>query len=256
MGEFDPKKPSIARVYDSLIGGKDNFALDREVHRQLDAMCPDLTKFVVENKDFLESAVTYVAGQGVSQFIDLGAGIPRPPTTHEIAREVVPGARVAYVDNDPQVIAHLTAWYAHHDDRVSVVDADVADHETVVAGIRRDLDLSQPSCLILGMVLHFYEAGQARSLVAGYLDAVAPGSYLIASAVYSSHERAPEFWAMYSAAVRPIYPHPPRVFATFFDTTELLPPGVGETHTWRPDLRPKGSLHTTRVVLCAVGRTR
>jgi O-methyltransferase involved in polyketide biosynthesis len=253
--EFDPKKPSVARVYDALIGGKDHFGPDREIHRQLDAMSPNLTKFVAENKDFLERAVTHVAGQGVGQFIDLGAGIPRPPTTHETAREVIPDARVAYVDDDPQVLAHLTAWYGSNDDLVTVVKADLADHDTVLRAAGRELDLSRPCGLILGMILHFYPADQARSLVAAYLDAAAPGSYLIASSVYSSHERAAEFWAKYSAAVRPIYPHPPEVFASFFGATELVPPGVGETRSWRPDLPSRGPLHTTRVVLCAVGRT-
>jgi hypothetical protein len=254
--EFDPRKPSVARVYDSLIGGKDNFGPDREVHRKLDAMSPNLMKYVEENKDFLERAVTYVATQGISQFIDLGAGIPRPPTTHETAREVIPNARAAYVDDDPQVLAHLTAWYGHNDDLVTVVNADLADHEKVLRGVSRGIDLSRPSCVILGMILHFYPPAEARALVVGYLAALAPGSYLIASAVYSSHKRAPEFWATYSTAVRPLYPHPPAVFATFFDGTDLVPPGVGETRSWRPGLPAKSPLRTTRVVLCAVGRTR
>jgi hypothetical protein len=254
--EFDPRKPSVARVYDSLIGGKDNFDADREVYRELDAMSPNLTKFVGENKDFLERAVAYVAGQGIDQFIDLGAGIPRPPTTHESAREVNPDARVVYVDNDPQVLAHLTAWYGHNDELVTVVNADIADHDEVLWAARRDLDLSRPCCLVLGMILHFYEADQARALAASYLNAVPPGSYLIASAVYSSHQHAAEFWALYNAAVRPIYPHPPADFATFFGDAELIPPGVGEARTWRPEAPSKGPLRTARVILCAVGRTR
>jgi hypothetical protein len=256
VAEFDPRKPTVARVYDALIGGKDNFGPDREVYRRLDAMCPGLMKLVGENKDFLERAVTYVAACGVDQFIDLGAGIPRSPATHETAREVLLAARIAYVDNDPHVLAHLTAWYGNNDDQVTVVNADVADRDTVLAAVRENLDLTRPCGLILGMMLHFYPAEAARALVAAYLNAVAPGSFLIASSVYSSDKRAPKFWAAYSEAVRPIYPHSPEVFAGFFGTAELVPPGVGEIHTWRPGWPAKRPLDTTRVILCAVARTR
>jgi hypothetical protein len=256
VAEFDPKKPSDARVYDSLTGGKDNFEWDREVLRLLNAICPDLMRYVSGNKDFLERAVTYAAARGVGQFIDLGAGFPRPPATHEVAREVMPAARVAYVDNDPQVLRHLTAWYGHHDDGVTVVNADVADHGAVLAAIRDAFDLSRPCCVMLGMMLHFYDADTARALTAAYLDVVAPGSYLVASSAYSSHARAPEFWAAYGAAVRPVYPHPPEVFASFFGTAELIPPGVGEVRTWRPGCPARGPVDTARVILCGAARTR
>jgi hypothetical protein len=255
VAAFDPKKPSDARVYDCLAGGKDNFEWDREVLRLLDAICPDLTKCVAGHKDFLERAVTYAAAHGVSQFIDLGAGFPRPPTTHETAREVTPAARVAYVDHDPQVLRHLTAWCGRGDDGVAVVNADVADHRAVFAAIRDVFDLSQPCCVILGMMLHFYDAAEARALTAAYLGAVAPGSYLVASSAYGSHERAAEFWAAYSAAVRPVYPHPPEVFATFFGPAELIPPGVGEVRTWRPGCPARGPVDTARVILCGAART-
>ena len=254
MVEFDPKQPTVARVYDSLIGGKDNFGPDREVCQQLDAICPHLVKFVAENRHFLERAVRYVAERGVSQFIDLGAGLPRPPMTHETAREVNPVARAVYVDEDPQVLAHLTAWYGNNDDSVTVVKSDVADHRVVLAAARGVLDLTGPCCLILGMIPHFFEAAAARALMAAYLDAAAPGSYLIASSAYSTHPRAAEFWETYSSAVRPIYPHSPEVFATFFGAAELIPPGIGESRTWRPGWPAKAPLDTTRAILCAVGR--
>jgi O-methyltransferase involved in polyketide biosynthesis len=255
--EFDPKKPSVARVYDALIGGKDNFGPDRDLFERLEAMSPGLVKVVTENKNFLERAVTYAARQGIGQFIDLGAGLPRPPLTHETAREVIPGARVAYVDNDPQVVAHLTAWYGHHDDRVTVAKADVANLGAVLAAAEGNLDLARPCVVVAGMLLHFYPADEARALIAAYLGAVAPGSYLIASSAYSCDQRAPAFWAVFGAAVRPVYPHPPEVFASFFDPAPLVAPGVSEAHAWRPGYSAaKGGLDTRRAILCGMGRTR
>ena len=255
MAEFDPRKPSVARVYDALIGGKDNFFLDREVIRKLDDLSPDLAKFVGENKEFLERAVTHVSRQGVDQFIDLGAGIPRPPVTHELARAILPSARAVYVDNDPQVLAHLTAWYGNNDDHVTVVNADVADRDLVLSSVR-DLDLGRPCAVIFGMMPHFYPAEEARALTAAYLDVLAPGSYLIVSSVYSSHEHAAECWALYSEHVRRVYRHPPEVFASFFCDTELVPPGISDVHCWRPGWPAKDEPDTRRAVLCGVGRKR
>jgi O-methyltransferase involved in polyketide biosynthesis len=255
VAEFDPKKPSDARVYDLLTGGKDNFESDRAVLRRLAEICPDLTQFMSANKDFVERAVTYAAARGVAQFVDLGAGFPRPPATHEAARAVLPVARVVYVDDDPQVLRHLTAWYAHNDDGVEVVNADVADHGTVLAAVRYVFDLTRPCCVLLGMMLHFYPADAARALVAGYLDAVAPGSYLIASSACGSAGRAAEFWAEYAAAVRPVYPHSPETFASFFGTAELIPPGVGDVRTWRAGSPAAGPAGEDRAILCGVART-
>src|SRR5579859_8110667 len=157
VNSFDPRTPSIARVYDYLLGGKDNFAADREVAEKLLAVYPPVVETVPESRRFVERAVTWVAGQGVTQFIDLGAGLPTAPNTHATAQAASAAAAVAYVDNDPVVTSHLTALLAHHSDRVAVVDGDLHDRDAILgaAGLRAVIDLGQPVCVIMGMILHF-----------------------------------------------------------------------------------------------------
>ena len=252
MEEFDLLKPSVARVHNAMLGGKDNFFRDREVVAKLDEVSPYLVKSVAEGREFLERAVTYAAEQGVSQFLDLGAGIPQPPVTHEVVRRVLPYAHVAYVDHDPQVLAHLTAWYGNNDDLVTVVNADVEDHARVLGSLR-DLDLTGPCCVILGMLPHLYPAARAAAMTASYAAALAPGSYLVASSAYGSRGRAAKFWAAYSESVRQVHPHPPETFAAFFDGLELVPPGISDVRSWHPGW-PAVPPAAGGVVLCGMAR--
>ena len=176
MPEFNPNTPSVARVYDYVLGGKDNYAADREVADRLLTIVPLIADMAVENRQFLSRAATWAANQGISQFIDLGCGLPTTPNTHQSVQSVNGCARVAYIDNDPVVIRHLQALFAHGNPGVSVVDADVSDVSTVLDGVRDGLDLSAPACLLIGYLLHFYPAGAARDLVAKYASALPPGS--------------------------------------------------------------------------------
>ena len=129
MPEFDPSLPSIARVYDYFLGGKDNYAADREVADRLIGIVPLIPDMTVENRQFLSRSAIWAATQGISQFIDLGCGLPTVPNIHESVQAVTSTARVTYVDNDPVVIRHLQALFAHGNPAVSVVAADVADVE-------------------------------------------------------------------------------------------------------------------------------
>ena len=106
---FDPNKPNAARIYDYLLGGKDNFAADRDAAAQLVRALPDAPLAAKANRAFLAAAVRYVAGRGIGQYIDIGSGLPTSPNVHECARAAVPGARVAYVDHDQVVVAHARA---------------------------------------------------------------------------------------------------------------------------------------------------
>ena len=182
MADFDPKRPSIARVYDCFLGGKDNFEADRAVADQLAAMAPAIPLAVRENRELVARAVRWAAEQGVSQFIDLGCGLPTEPSTHQAARDVVPGARVAYADNDPVVASHLTAML-HQDPAAVVVDGDVSDPAAILAAVAGLIDLSRPVCLVMGALLHFYDRESARGLAARYTAALAPGSYAVLSVV-------------------------------------------------------------------------
>ena len=127
MADFDPRTPSIARVYDYLLNGKDHFAADREVAERLLAVAPLTADVTRENRQFLARAVTWAANQGISQFIDLGCGMPTVPNTHETALGITTGAHVAYVDNDAVVLSHLRALAAQGNPGVTVVDGDVRD---------------------------------------------------------------------------------------------------------------------------------
>ena len=233
--DFDPNTPSIARVYDYFVGGKDNFAADRDLAERLIGALPDLLPTTVENKEFLARAVTWVANQGIRQFIDVGCGMPTPPTTDEVAREIHADARVAYIDSDPVVVSHLDALLAHGNPGVTVVDGDVRDVPGVLARVSEGIDLSQPSCLIMGALLHFFDVPDAQNLVASYVAALAPGSYVVLTMGLVLGERGDEFFRTYMAdGPTKLYQHDAADFASFFGPLELVEPGVGDGRTVRP----------------------
>jgi S-adenosyl methyltransferase len=234
VADFDPTIPSIARVYDYFLGGKDNFAADRELGERLVSLVPSTPVTLRENKEFLGLAVTWVAKQGIRQFIDLGAGMPTAPSTHQTAQAVLPGARVAYVDNDPVVLSHLNALSAKGNPGVTVVDGDVRDAGTILRAVAGGIDLSEPACLIMGSLLHFFAPQAARDLVARYVGALAPGSYLILTMGIASGGAAEQFRRLYSEGPSRLYLHSPEEFATFFGSLELVPPGIGDARTLRP----------------------
>jgi S-adenosyl methyltransferase len=159
MADFDPRTPSIARVYDYILGGKDNFAADREVADRLMAAAPLTVEVSRENRQFLARAVTWAAGQGIGQFIDLGCGMPTVPNTHETAQAIIPAARVAYIDNDPVVLTHLRALAEHGNPGVTVVHGDVREPDAIIGAIQDDIDLEAPACLLMGYLLHFFAPG-------------------------------------------------------------------------------------------------
>jgi O-methyltransferase involved in polyketide biosynthesis len=233
--EFDPKTPSIARIYDYFVGGRDNFAADREVADRLIEAFPPLLPTVMENKEFLNRAVTWAANEGISQFIDVGCGMPTSPNTHETAQAVQPGARVAYVDNDPVVISHLDALLVHGNPTVMAVNHDVRDVAGVLAQVAEGLDLDAPVCLIMGALLHFSDVASARDLVAKYAEGLAPGSCVVLSVGLAQGQRAEKFFRIYMAnGPAPLYQHSAADFESFFGPLEILAPGVGDARTWRP----------------------
>lgn len=263
MARFDPTTPSIARVYDYVLGGKDNFAADRELAGRLLALVPLIAKMAVENRQFLARAVTWAANQGVGQFIDLGCGLPTVPNTHESAQALIGDARVAYVDNDPVVVNHLKALLAKGNSGVWVVNGDVRDVAAILGGVRSGLDLSEPVCLVAGYLLHFFTADAARDLVATYAAALAPGSYLVLSVLHADGEAADEGLGAYSSEAAPVYSHSVPEIASFFGTLELVLPGVVDARQWHPgwefpNLPPRDSqvvVGVARRQLCAVVTT-
>jgi len=248
VAKVDPNTPSIARVYDYVLGGKDNFAADRELAGRLLDLIPQIAELAVENRQFLARAVTWAAEQGVSQFIDVGCGLPTDPNTHESARAVAGDARVAYVDNDPVVVNHLRALVANGNPGVTVVAANVRDVAAVLDDVRPDLDLSAPVCLVAGYLLHFFTAAVARDMMRGYAAALAPGSYLVVSVLHAEGEAGDEGLDMYSSAAAPVYSHPLPEVTGFFGGLRLIPPGLVQARQWHaaaqsPKVPPRGTHH-------------
>jgi O-methyltransferase involved in polyketide biosynthesis len=231
---FDPTRPNIARVWDYWLGGKENFAADRELAQKMLAVHPVSAQMARENRQFLGRVVSYVAARGVRQFIDVGAGLPTALNTHDIAQHVDPEARVAYVDNDPIVISHARSLLAKSP-RVIAVPGDMRDPERILADARLAelIDMAVPACVILSGVLHFADAGTARDVAAGFAGAIAPGSYVIISVGSGNRSEGDNFTSAYTAAR--IFIHSPEEILSFFGGLELVPPGVVSVRCWYGD---------------------
>jgi len=232
---FDPHTPSIARIYDYLLGGKDHLAVDREIGEELVQIYPGVRDLVAANRRFLARAVDWAADQGVSQFIDLGCGMPTEPSTHETAQAVRPGAVVTYVDTDPVALAHLRAFAEHGNDGVAVVWGDARDVAGVIKAVSESIDVSEPVCLVMGCLLHFFPADEARALVAAYAEALAPGSYLVLSVGRGDGPRADAFLSAYIDGAAQAYNHSAEEIVGFFGPLSLVPPGVVAARDWHPD---------------------
>ena len=234
MADFDAHTPSVARVYDYLLNGKDNFAADREAAERMLAVNPLVGEMVRDNRQFLARAVTWAAKDGISQFIDLGCGMPTAPNTHGTARAVTPDARVAYVDTDPVVLCHLRELVAEGNPGVTVVDNDVREADSLMAAVAAGIDLSSPACLMMGWLLHFFAPQAARDLVARYAAALAPGSCVVLSVGRGDGEAADKGASTYSSEVTRVYNHSVQDFTSFFGALELVPPGVVDAREWLP----------------------
>jgi O-methyltransferase involved in polyketide biosynthesis len=233
VADFDPKKPSIARVYDYVLGGKDNFAADRELAEQLISLFPPIVVTAKENREFLDRAVTWTAGSGIRQFIDVGCGLPTSPSTQSSAQAVEPSARVAYIDNDPIVISHLSGALSK-DPTVTIVDGDAREVDSIIEAVSAELDLSQPAGLVIAAMLHFFDLSAGRDLVARYAARLAPGSLVILSMLLANGGVADEFFGRYSQGPARLYQHSAQDFASFFGDLELVAPGIADARTWRP----------------------
>jgi O-methyltransferase involved in polyketide biosynthesis len=239
MAEVDPNVPSIARVYDYLLGGKDNFAADWELAEKLIAIYPPLAEMMSANRTFVARAVTWVASQGIDQFIDLGAGLPTAPNTQETAQAVIPSARVVYVDRDPVVISRLNEVAAKPGSGVAVLDGDVWQPQAIMSDpvVSGHVDLSRPVCAIMAMLLHFLDAPTARQLVRDYAATLAPGSFLVLTIGRGEGEVADRTRTTYSAqGPAELKNHSPAEFAEFFAGLDIVPPGIAQAQELRPGL--------------------
>jgi S-adenosyl methyltransferase len=235
--EIDISKPSVARVYDAVLGGKDNFAADRAVAAKAQEAFPDGGKAAHVNRALLGRAVRYMAGVGIAQFVDLGSGLPTVRNTHEIAQAVSPAARVVYVDNDPIVLTHGRALLADNSSTV-VVAADLLEPDAVMAApeVAGFLDLSRPVGLILNAVIHHVlDVEKPHDVVDRYKELLAPGSYLLLTHFSNVSEQARGLEAVLLRMLGRGQLRSREAITRFFEGFDLVEPGIVHLPEWRPD---------------------
>ncbi|MDQ4011357.1 MAG: SAM-dependent methyltransferase [Actinomycetota bacterium] len=255
----DLEHPSVARVYDYYLGGSHNFAVDRQMARQAIELWPELPLIMQANRAFLRRSVRYLVSQGVTQFLDIGSGIPTEGNVHQVAQVASPEARVLYVDIDPVAVAHSRDILAGND-RADVVQADLRD----VAGIlddpraKRLIDPAQPLGVLMVAMLHFVPDGaEAVNIVAQYRKVMAPGSHLVVS--HASHVGRPDqvgpLTKLYRRTAGPLTMRSPLEIEGLLQEFELVPPGVVLLPLWRPDSPADVDGHPERASgYAAVGR--
>ena len=235
---LSPGQPNIARTYDYLLGGKDHIDADRAAVEAVLEEFPEVAGVARANRAFLTRAVRYLARKGVSQFVDLGSGLPASPNVHETAREVNPGARVVYADRDPVVLAHARALLAV-DRNVGVVAGDARDPADLLAeqALTRLIDVTEPVGVLLLSVLHFLTPAQAHAVVGAFREWMAPGSYLVISAGTSTGTDPGLIRALQDAYgdTAQVTGHPAAEIRAWFDGLSLVRPGLVNVWAWRPD---------------------
>jgi S-adenosyl methyltransferase len=255
---LDTSVPHIARVYDYWLGGKDNFAVDREAAEQVIAAYPGILRDVRAQRAFLANAVSYLAGvAGIRQFLDIGTGIPTANNTHEVAQAVAPDCRVAYVDNDPMVLAHARALLVGVTAPTAYVDADLRDTGKVVAEAARLLDFSKPVAVMLISVLHLIpDEDSPHAIVTRLMEAVPSGSWLALS--HPARDVHPQQVTEAASRFNQLAPAKATLrtraeILRFFDGLELLEPGLVQVHRWRPGLTAPGH-HQQSAGYCGLAR--
>jgi hypothetical protein len=259
---IDTSTAHIARVYDYLLGGKDNYPPDKEAAEQLLKIVPTLPETVRENRLFMQRLARYLAAEeGISQFLDVGTGIPTSPNLHEVAQRVNPAVRVVYVDNDPIVLAHAHARLTSSPEgRVAYIHADMRDTEAVLStpDLTATLDLSRPAGLFILSTLHMIpDAEAAREMLERYVAPLAPGSFVAVSVAISdglTAEASDGAIAVLSERGMSVLRRTSAEFVTLFDGLELIEPGVVPVNQWRPD-DPGAPLDKVELY-CGVARKR
>jgi SAM-dependent methyltransferase len=236
----DTKRANVARVYDYLLGGSHNFLADQDVGRMVVALEPNARAIGQANRAFLGRAVRFLAAAGIRQFLDIGSGIPTEGNVHEVAQQATPGARVVYADIDPVAVAHSKAILAGHPG-ATIIEGDLREPEKILSheAARGVLDFGRPAGLLLVAVLHFIsDAEDPWRIVATLRDALAPGSYLVLCHGTEEGKPAAAHAAerLYHRSVAGnLHMRSRAEIERFFDGFELVPPGVVDIPSWRPD---------------------
>ncbi len=255
--QIDTMKAHPARIYDCLLGGKDNYPVDREAAEQVLAAVPTARHMARANRAFLQRAVRFLAGEaGIRQFLDIGTGFPTQGNVHEVAQGVTADARVVYVDNDPIVHVHANALLAC--DNTIVVLADLREPDAILSHphVRQVIDFGQPMALLLVAILHFIrDAEDPAGIIARFRDAMAPDSYLAISHATGDFDTVAATSAAraYDQAAAPMVLRSHAEVQRLFDGFALVDPGLVQVSQWRPD-RDQAAGHPEVWAYGGVGR--
>jgi SAM-dependent methyltransferase len=259
----DPTRASVARVYDALLGGKDNYEVDRQVMRDLVAAMPDVADAAKENRAFLVRVARFLADQaGITQFLDCGSGLPTAENTHQVVQRINPEAKVAYVDNDPVVLAHGRALL-EEDERTRLVDADMFDPAAVLENpiVRQHLDFTQPMALLVLSVLHNYKGPREHpaEVMRAYVDALPSGSYVAVSHLLDpeaddTEGRKAIEEALANGSLRGATFRTRAEVMEFFPGLELVDPGLVLVADWWSDGRIDPLSNAQKIYVGGVGR--
>ncbi|GAA4858954.1 SAM-dependent methyltransferase [Actinomycetospora straminea] len=261
---IDTTKASIARVYDTALGGKDNYPADREVVEKLKVVAPEIEQFTVDHRAFLVRVVRFLAGQaGIDQFLDLGSGLPTAENTHQAAQRLNAEARVVYVDNDPTVVAHGRALLEEND-RTFFSPGDLTHPQEVLEDpvVTRNLDVERPIALLQLGTLHHYDESElsCAEIMKQYVDALPSGSYVALSHFLDPQDED----SVVARRMEDVFLHSPLGTGRFrtreqilamMPGLELVDPGLELCVLWWPDgpmLRPL--VPAQRCIAGVVGR--
>ena len=235
-----------ARRYNYWLGGKDNFAADRASGDEIARGFPTIRLAALENRKFLRRATTFLTRDaGIRQFLDIGTGLPTAGNTHEIAQAAAGDSRIVYVDNDPMVMVHARALLnSTEEGRTAYLEADLCDPDMILSRpeLYDTIDLKRPVALMLVAVLHFIPGdGVAGPIVRRLVDALAPGSYLVATHMtvdFAPPQMVEPYRQMQAAGKLDVWSRSPSEFASLFDGLDLVPPGIVACSDWRAEDEP------------------
>lgn len=256
--EIDLQRPSPARVYDVHLGGSHNFQVDRDAAAAITNAMPGLPAILRANRAYLRRAVSYLVGQGVTQFLDLGSGIPTVGNVHEVAWRHDPTARIVYVDCDAVAVAHSRA-ILRDEPNADAVLADLRRPQDVLEAeeTRKLLDFSRPVAVLMFAVLHFVDdADDPAGLIRRYLEPAVPGSYLALShaSLEGDADRAEEGTRQFRRRVGDFTMRTRREVTELFGDLELVEPGVVYLPEWRPEPGEEVADASTTSTFAGVGR--
>jgi S-adenosyl methyltransferase len=259
---FDTTSPNVARIYNALLGGKDNFAADRVAVEQILQIEPRAALAARQNRDFLHRAVRYLVGEaGIRQFLDIGSGLPTADNVHEIAQSFAPESHIVYVDNDPIVLTHARALLTSKPEgECDYVDADFRDTGRIITQAAATLNFDEPVAVLLIAIMHFIpDEDEPWEVIGRLMAAVPPGSFLVVS--HATEDHAPRDSG--GDQLNDVYANTTsggvtlrssQDFAKFFAGLELVSPGVTDITGWRPVMPGAENDPDETVFYGAVGR--